>query len=123
MSHIVTLNVSIKDKAVLKEVAVRDFGLTVKDRETVTFFDYSAHSGMTIRLPGWEYPVLVTDEGELIYDNYEGQWGDQAQLNQLIQNYVVACVYKAGVTAVTSEVLPDGTVKMRLPAMAFAGGV
>jgi hypothetical protein len=123
MSHIVTLNVKIKDKETLRQVAEEDLGLRVQEKETVTFYGGNTRTGMTVRLPGWNYPVLVTEDGELLYDNYEGMWGSQDQLNRLIQNYTIASVYKAaGSRPVTSEVLPDGTVKLRLPAMAFAQG-
>jgi hypothetical protein len=121
MSHIVTLNVKINDKETLRQVAEEDLGLSVKLKETVTYFGGVKRTGMTVRLPGWNYPVMVMDDGELIYDNYNGRWGDQGQLNQLVQNYVIACVYKeAGHVPVASEITEDGTVKLRLPAMAFA---
>lgn len=38
-------------------------------------------SGLSVKLPGWQYPVVVdTAEGSIKYDNYEGRWGDPAEL-------------------------------------------
>lgn len=123
MSHIVKLKVKINRPDLLREVAERDFGLKVVEKEKVEFYSFTRHTGMTIYLPGWRYPVLVNDQGELVYDNYNGAWGDQAQLDALVQSYVIATVYaevgSSGIP-IDSETMADGTVKLRLPVQAFA---
>ena len=44
-------------------------------------------TGMAVYLKDWKYPVVVKENGELAYDNYEGRWGDEAQLNKLKAYY------------------------------------
>jgi hypothetical protein len=47
-------------------------------------------TGLIISLPGWTYPIVVdTNTGQVRDDNYGGAWGDQAQLDRLLQMYAV----------------------------------
>ena len=47
-------------------------------------------SGLIVRLPDWTYPVVIdTTTGQVHYDNYDGAWGDQAQLDRFLQIYAV----------------------------------
>lgn len=47
-----------------------------------------SHGNVKIQLPNWNYPVLIdTKTGDVSYDNYNGQWGDIAELNKLSQEY------------------------------------
>ncbi|MCP4423897.1 MAG: DUF1257 domain-containing protein, partial [Chloroflexi bacterium] len=62
-------------------------------------------------------PVVITQNGEVKYDNFNGSWGEQALLDQLIQQYVIAVV---GAHAqkqrrhVVMQQKEDGTMIMRL---------
>jgi len=91
MSHTVSLELKIKDKELFKQVA-RQKGYRV---EEMRFRLYSsAEKGLGVFLPGWRYPAVVTEEGELRYDNYNGRWGKQEVLDELVQEYAVQLVHK-----------------------------
>ncbi len=92
MSHIATIEIQIKDPEALAE-ACRDMGATITHNAEVTIYKTSV-TGPAIQLPGWVYPVVLRDT-ELIYDNYEGQWGDIAQLKRLRQLYTTKATIRA----------------------------
>ena len=51
-----------------------------------------AATGMIVQLPGWHYPVVVdTLSGTMQYDNYAGHWGDQQELDSLLDLAVAGC--------------------------------
>ena len=61
--------------------------------------------------------VFNTTTGAACYDNYNGHWGDQAQLDKFLQAY--ACemakieARKKGHTC-TEQQLPDGSIKLTI---------
>ena len=69
-----------------------------------------------MQLPGWTYPVVFdAATGEARYDNFEGSWGDQAELDRLLQAYAVAKVRieaRRSGHSVTEQPLPDGSLKL-----------
>lgn len=88
MSHIVTIETRIHDSAALT-AACRRLGLAEPSYGNVRLFSADA-TGLSVRLPGWQYPIAVdTAEGSIKYDNYEGRWGDPAELGRLLQMYAV----------------------------------
>ena len=75
-------------------------------------------TGLIVRLPDWAYPVVIdTTTGQVHYDNYNGAWGDQAQLDRFLQIYAVE---KARIEArkkghqVTEQTLADGSIKLTI---------
>ncbi|MEI8195292.1 MAG: DUF1257 domain-containing protein [Phycisphaerae bacterium] len=80
---------------------------------------YSARAtGQIVELPGWQYPVIIdTQSKQIHYDNYGGAWGQQAELDKLLQAY--ACE-KAKLEArkqghqVTEQALEDGSIKLTI---------
>ncbi len=60
---------------------------TVEENATVRFFDGRKVKGTAIQLPGWRYPVVITPDGEVLYDNYSGHWGKQETLDGFLQKY------------------------------------
>jgi hypothetical protein len=78
----------------------------------------TTEAGLTVELPGWRYPVVCDiTSGTVKYDNYGGHWGDQQQLNKLLQAYAVE---KARIEArkkghtVTEQTLGDGSIKLTI---------
>ena len=69
-----------------------------------------------MQLPDWRYPVVCeTESGVVHYDNFEGQWGEQSHLDQLMQSYAVEkSILEARRQghAVTEQTLPDGSIKL-----------
>jgi hypothetical protein len=77
-----------------------------------------AKTGWIVQLPKWRYPVVCdVNTGRVEFDNYEGQWGDRARLDQFLQAYAVE---RATVEArrnghtVTEQPLVDGAIKLTI---------
>ena len=114
MSHIVTIRTQIRDVAALAAACVR-LGLPTPVEGTARLFASQA-KGQIVRLPGWNYPVVIdTAAGTIAYDNYNGVWGNQSELDKLLQAYAVE---KAKLEArraghcVTEQALVDGSIKL-----------
>lgn len=116
MSHIVRIKAEVRDPEGVS-AACRRLGLRAPVHGTAELFQTQA-TGLLVELPGWLYPVVIdTTAAEVRYDNYEGAWGDQAQLHRLLQAYAVE---KALIEArkrghnVVEQALPDGSVKLTI---------
>ena len=114
MSHIVNIKTQIRDPAALT-AACRRLGLVEPTSGTAKLFSGQA-TGLVVNLPGWMYPAVVdTATGEIQFDNYNGAWGSQSELDKLLQGY--ACekakieARRAG-HAVTEQHLADGSIKL-----------
>ncbi|GAF88160.1 unnamed protein product, partial [marine sediment metagenome] len=75
-------------------------------------------TGLAVKLPGWRYAVVCDlDSGQLKYDNYQGHWGEQQELDRFLQAYAIE---KARLEArknghsVTEQPLSDGSVKLTI---------
>ena len=76
----------------------------------------SEAEGLIVDLPDWRYPVVIdTAARQIRYDNYNGVWGEQKQLDRLLQAYAVEKskleARRAGHT-VTVQSLADGSIKL-----------
>jgi hypothetical protein len=115
MSHVATMTLEFRDPVALADAAAAcGFGLT---HDTVRFFDGTRVTGTAVRLPGWQYPVVVDDHGRLFYDHYDGQWGDLAHLHRFRQAYAEAATQRfahAQGFRITRTVQTDGTVRLAL---------
>ena len=115
MSHVATITLEFRDPAALADAAAA-CGLALAE-DTVTFFDGTRVTGTALRLPGWQYPVVVDAQGRLFYDHYEGRWGDLAHLHRFQQAYGEAATRRfahAQGFRVTRTVQADGTVRLAL---------
>ncbi len=122
MSHLVTIKTEIKDPVALAAACSR-LGLKPPVQGTARLYASEA-TGQIVELPGWAYPVVVNTETKQVhYDNYGGAWGDDKELDKLLQAYAVE---KAKLEArkqghsVTEQALADGSIKLTI---AVAGGV
>ena len=114
MSHVVTIEGQIRDPEALR-LACRRNALEPPVHGTAKLFAVKA-TGYLVNLPRWRYPVVCdTDSGIVHYDNYEGHWGEQAELDKLVQRYTVEKAViesrKQGHT-VTEQTLADGSIKL-----------
>ncbi|MDR3638633.1 MAG: hypothetical protein P4L84_32810 [Isosphaeraceae bacterium] len=114
MSHIVSIKTEVCDPDAVAS-ACRRLGVPEPVHGTATLFADEA-TGLLVRLPDWMYPVVVdTSSGQVRYDNYNGVWGDQVQLDRFLQAYAVE---KARIEArkrghsVVEQALPDGSIKL-----------
>lgn len=116
MSHIVTIQTQIRDATALR-LATNRLRLPEPIYGTAKLFSSEA-TGWQVQLPRWRYPVVADiDAGNLAFDNYEGRWGDQVELDRLVQSYAIE---KASLEArrkghtVLEQPLEDGTVKLTI---------
>jgi len=114
MSHVVRIETQIRDVVALS-AACRRIGVAEPICETVKLFRSEA-TGHCVRLPKWRYPVVCdVESGQVSYDNYGGRWGEQRELDRLVQAYAVeaakAEARRRGHT-VTERALADGSIKL-----------
>ena len=114
MSHIVEIKTEVRDEAAVKAACVR-LQLPAPEHKTVRLFSATV-TGLCVLLPGWRYPVVADlDTGKLAYDNYQGHWGPQAELNKFVQGYAVEKskleARKRG-HSVSETRLQDGSIKV-----------
>ena len=116
MSHIVSIKTQFKD-AIALAAACRRLGLGEPVRETVQFFSGQA-TGLAVRLPNWQYPVVVDVEaGDVYFDDFNGEWGERSALDRLMQSYAVE---KARLEArrkgfaCSETTLQDGSIKLQI---------
>ena len=116
MSHIVSIKTEVRDSEGVKAACHR-LGLAEPVHGTAELYQAQA-TGLLVVLPGWLYPVVIdTTTAQVHFDNYEGAWGDLAQLHRLLQAYSVE---KARIEArkrghnVVEQSLPDGSVRLTI---------
>ena len=116
MSHLVTVKTEIRDPAALA-AACRRLGLQEPTQGTAKLYSGKAN-GLLVQLPDWRYPVVInTAEGNVKYDNYGGAWGQQGELDRLVQAYAVEkCRIEARRAghSVTEQTLSDGAIKLTI---------
>jgi hypothetical protein len=116
MSHIVNIKTKLTDPGGVS-AACRRLNIPEPVSGTATLYSGEA-TGLIVKLPGWNYPVVIdTTTGEVQFDNYNGRWGAQAELDKLLQAYTVE---KASIEArraghsVAEQVLTDGSIKLTI---------
>ena len=88
MSHIVTITTEIRDEQAIRAACVR-LQLAAPEHKTVRLFNATA-TGLCVQLPAWNYPLVCNlQTGQVQYDNYGGNWGEQKHLNSFLQAYAV----------------------------------
>ena len=90
MSHTVTVDVKMKNREALCKAA-EAMGLTILGEGSHRLYS-SSHQGLGIKLPGWNYPVVVTEDGVIHYDDYNGLWGNPNDIDRLTADYAQAVV-------------------------------
>ncbi len=114
MSHIVEIKTEIRDEQAIRAACVR-LQLAAPENKTVRLFNATA-TGLCVQLPGWNYPVVCElSTGSLKYDNYQGHWGRQEELNRFVQAYSVEkCRIEARKKGhrVSEAKLEDGSIRV-----------
>jgi hypothetical protein len=116
MSHLVTIQTKVRDPAAIAAACQR-LGLPAPVQGTARLYSGAA-TGWLVQLPGWQYPVVLDPAtGEVQYDNYQGHWGEQAQLDRFLQLYAVEKTKlearKKGYP-VTEQTLPNGSIRLQI---------
>jgi hypothetical protein len=116
MSHIVSIATKIRDPQAVAAACQR-LKLSAPIHGTTQLFSGEA-TGLIVHLPDWQYPIVIdTPSGTIKYDNFNGQWGDQVQLDHFMQAYAVE---KAKLEArhkgyqVHEQSLQDGSIKLQI---------
>ena len=114
MSHIVQVAVEVRDRESLA-AACRRLNLKQPENRSVRFFDAGVVTGEVVELPNWTYPVVFDLAGGVRFDNYEGRWGERAELDKLLQAYAVCKTTSEARRAghsVRETPLPGGRIKL-----------
>ena len=116
MSHIVQIKTEVRDANAIS-AACKRLGLAAPVEGKFRVYAVE-RSGIGINLPGWSYPVVCNVEtGAVDFDNYNGSWGKQEELDKFLQAYAVEkAIYEAqkGGYSVYEEMLPDGSIKLNI---------
>ena len=116
MSHIVKIQAEVRDAQAVRLACTR---LALPQPVDSLFRLFSGEvTGLGLRLPEWRFPIVCQLEtGQVLFDNFEGRWGEQAHLDRFLQAYAVE---KARLEArrqghmVTEQALVDGSVKLTI---------
>ena len=121
MSHIVTIKTEVRDAAAVRD-ACRRLNLAEPTHGTVKLFSSEA-TGLAVQLPNWTYPVVCdTESGQIQFDNFNGRWGDQKELDRFMQAYAIERAKQEARRkghSTTEQTLPDGSIKLTIQ---VAGG-
>lgn len=116
MSHIVSIQTEVRDPVAIRAACGR-LSLPEPVFGETKLFSTSA-VGWAVRLPEWLYPVVCdVATAKIAFDNFNGSWGEQKQLDRFLQGYSVE---KAKIEArkrghsVTEQALHDGSVKLTI---------
>ncbi|MBL8829737.1 MAG: DUF1257 domain-containing protein [Planctomycetaceae bacterium] len=116
MSHIVTIQTEVRDPAAIIASCER-LQLPPPVLGTAKLFATQA-TGWQVQLPAWRYPLVCqTETGQLHYDNFQGRWGAQQQLDQFLQRYAVEKTRlearRQGHT-LSEQLLANGSIKLTI---------
>jgi hypothetical protein len=116
VSHIVEIQTECRDPAAVAAACQR-LGLSEPVEGTATLFSAQA-SGLLVTLPGWLYPAVVNlASGQVAYDNYEGRWGNPAELGRFLQAYAIAKATREAQRRghqVVERPLADGSIQLTI---------
>lgn len=116
MSHVVTVKSRLREPAAIAAACTR-LGLAAPVWGTAQLYSGTAQ-GLLVQLPGWIYPAVIdTATGTVRYDNFEGRWGEPAELGRLLQMYAVEAARlearKKGYQ-VSEQTLHDGSIQVTI---------
>ena len=114
MSHVLTIRTQVRDPLAIQTACSR-LKLPAPVYGPANLFA-SEKVGWAVKLTGWNYPVVCnTNTGEVDFDNYGGKWGQQQELDLVLQAYAVEKAKlearKAG-HSVTEHLLADGSIRV-----------
>ncbi|MDP1711989.1 MAG: hypothetical protein Q8K86_05980 [Candidatus Nanopelagicaceae bacterium] len=116
MSHVATVQIELKDMEVLKAVCAKHKIPLRIGPHTVELYSGHVACDASFKLPGWRYPVAVVGK-ELKMDNFLGRWGQQKELDAVVQGYAVEKTTKQARSmgySVSQQQKTDGTVQLTL---------
>lgn len=88
MSHVNTYQQTIQNIDFFLHVCKQRGHEVILGTQTVNLYGTNAVKCIaSVKIEGWQYPIAVTEEGELKYDHWGSQPGTMEQLGLTIQDY------------------------------------
>jgi hypothetical protein len=87
-SHTVTIDVKFSNVDAFA-AAVAELGGKFIGRGSHNLFGTMV-AGFGATLPNWRYPIVAKFDGSVAFDNYNGKWGDESDVNRLRSEYAIA---------------------------------
>ncbi|MBI5758112.1 MAG: DUF1257 domain-containing protein [Planctomycetales bacterium] len=116
MSHIVTIKTEVRDPTAVSAACQR-LHLPEPIAGSTRLFS-GVVSGLAVQFPEWRYPVVCqTDTGQVLFDNFEGRWGDRVHLDRFFQMYAVEKTHleaRRQGFEVYEQPLSDGSIKLSI---------
>lgn len=115
MSHTLEVKTKFIDPAAIAATCA-EMGLPAPTaRGNVKLYAETVKDAIAVNLPGWSFPLAIQADGSTKFDNYNGTWGDQRQLDRFSQLYAAnkatLAARKMGLRAVR-QTLPNGRLKI-----------
>lgn len=116
MSHLVSIKTKIQDVSAVA-AACRRLGLAEPTHGTAKLYSGEV-TGLLVQLPQWEFPIAInTSTGAIEFDNFNGAWGEQRELDKFLQMYAVEKTRiearKKGY-AISETQQQDGSVRLQI---------
>ena len=86
MSKTMNMTIDLNDRVALMSACER---LNLRVEEGTFQLFRTTEKGLGIFLEGWKFPAVLKADGSVAFDNYEGHWGDEKELNKLKAYYGV----------------------------------
>lgn len=104
-SHTTKLNVHIRSKPALAAAAL-DLGGMVLGEGVHALYGANREAGFAVKLPGWRFPIVLRESGELAFDTYGGIAADVPRLTRA---YVLAAAQEAAAESgwMVTDVTPE----------------
>jgi hypothetical protein len=93
-SHTVRVDVKFSNVDALAAAALA-LGGSVLGVGVHKLFATNTAAGFGVKLPNWRYPIVADELGAVSFDNYNGAWGDNADVDRLRSEYAIAAAKQA----------------------------
>jgi hypothetical protein len=87
MSHTVRVQIEFRNHEALL-TAIQRLNWHVLGEGSYELFS-STEAGLGIQIPGWRYPVVIKGDGTIAFDDYNGRWGNRADIEKLRAEYAL----------------------------------
>lgn len=115
MSHMVEIDTKLTS---LPDIlaAASEVGATVEQNSSQRFYSGDTFTGTVVRLKGWKYGAVIDSEGALHFDNYNGTWGKQDELEKFQQQYTLAAFRRATPNRykIKTKAMEDGRIHVSI---------
>ena len=86
MSHTAHIETKLMDAACIEKACER-LGISCALNSSAKFYDGEIHNGTVVKINGWRYPIVISENGTVHMDNFNGSWGNITDFNTLKMYY------------------------------------